>query len=81
MEFGLWYPKGNEITFIAYPYIDWEGCVDDIRRTTGTTFFLEIFLVSWSRKKKSSVSLSTTKEKYIAIAACYTLIICMKKTM
>ena len=24
MDFGLWYPKGNELTLIAYSDADWE---------------------------------------------------------
>ena len=24
MDFGLWYPKGNELTLIAYSETDWE---------------------------------------------------------
>ena len=51
MEFGLWYPKGNEITLIAYLDADWEGCVDDRRSTSGTTLFLGNCLVSWLSKK------------------------------
>ena len=35
--------------------------VDDIRSTSGMPFFLGNCLVSWSRKKQSSVSLSTTE--------------------
>ena len=27
MDFGLWYPKGNELTLIAYSDADWAGCV------------------------------------------------------
>ena len=51
MDFGLWYPKGNEITLIAYSNADWEGCIDDRRNTSGKTFFLGNFLVSWSSRK------------------------------
>jgi hypothetical protein len=28
-EFGLWYPKGKDLSFIAYTNADWEGCIDD----------------------------------------------------
>jgi hypothetical protein len=27
-EFGL-YPKGKDLSFIAYTYADWVGCIDD----------------------------------------------------
>ena len=58
MDFGLWYRKGNELILIAYSDADWVGCVDDIKSTSGTTFFLGGCLVSWSSKKQSSLSLS-----------------------
>ena len=53
MDFGLWYPKGNELILIAYSDADWAGCVDDRRSTGGTAFFLGNCLVSWSSKKQS----------------------------
>jgi hypothetical protein len=28
-EFGLWYPKGKDISLIAYTDAYWEGCIDD----------------------------------------------------
>ena len=61
LDFGLWYPKWNDLTLIAYSDVDWAGCVDDRRSTSGTTFFLGGCLVSWSSKKQSSVSLSTAE--------------------
>jgi hypothetical protein len=60
-EFGLWYPKGNEMTMVTYTDADWEGSIDDRRSTSGATFYLGDCLVSWLSKKQSSVSLSTTK--------------------
>ena len=81
MDFGLWYPKGHELILIAYLEVDWEGCVDDKRSTSGTTLFLGNFLVSWLSKMESLVSLSTTKEKYIAETTCCTHILWMKQTL
>ena len=62
LDFGLWYPKENKLTLVAYSDADWARCVDNRRSTSGTAFFLGNCLVSWSSKKKSSLSLSTTKE-------------------
>ena len=28
-EFVLWYPKGNDLSLIAYTDADWAGCIDD----------------------------------------------------
>ena len=81
IEFGLWYPKVNELTLIAFLDAYWEECFNYIRSTSGTTFFLGNFLVSWLRKMESLVSLSTTKEKYIAATTCCTDILWMKQTL
>jgi hypothetical protein len=49
--FGLWYPKGNDLSLIAYTYVDWVGCIDERRSTGGANFYLGECLVSWLRKK------------------------------
>ena len=51
IDCGLWFPKGNEITLIAYSDAYWAGCVDERRSTSATKFFLGNCLVSWSSKK------------------------------
>jgi hypothetical protein len=28
-QFGLWYPKGKDLSLISYTDADWEGCIDD----------------------------------------------------
>ena len=28
-EFGLWYPKGKDLSLITYMDTDWVGCIDD----------------------------------------------------
>ena len=81
VDFGLWYPKGNDLTLIAYSDADWAGCVDDRKITSGIAFFLGGCLVSWSSKKQSSMSLSTAEAKYIAATACCTQILWMKQTL
>jgi hypothetical protein len=50
-EFGLWYPKGKDLSLIAYTDADWAGCIDDRRSTSGVVFYLGECLVSWIRKK------------------------------
>ena len=81
MDFGLWYPKGNDLTLIAYSDANWVGCVDDRKGTSGMAFFLGGCLVSWSSKKQSSVSLSTAEAEYIAAATACTQILWMKQTL
>jgi hypothetical protein len=57
---------------MAYTDADWVGCIDDRRSTSGAVLYLGECLVSWLSKKQSSVSLSTAKAEYIAVAACCT---------
>jgi hypothetical protein len=28
-DFGLWYPKGKDLSLIAYTDEDWAGCIDE----------------------------------------------------
>ena len=71
-EFGLWYPKGKDISLISYKDEDWAICIDDRQSTNGSTFYLGECLVSWLSKKKTSISLSTSEEEYIAATTCCT---------
>jgi hypothetical protein len=80
-EFGLWYPKGKDLSLIAYTDVDWAGCIDDRRSTSGATFYLGECLVSWLRKKQSSISLSTAEAEYIATTTCCTQVLWMKQTL
>ena len=57
MEYGLWYPKGQDFTLKAFTDADWAGSVDDRKSTSGVAFFLGNCFVSWSSKKQSSISL------------------------
>jgi hypothetical protein len=74
----LWHPIGNQLDLYAFTDVDWAGCVDDRKSTSGATFFLGGCLVSWSSKKQSTVSLSTAEEKYIAVASHCTQVLWMK---
>jgi hypothetical protein len=65
IDFVLWYPKDIDITLRAYTDADWAGSVDDRKSTSGGAFFLGNYLVSWLKKKQTSISLSTTEAEYI----------------
>ena len=38
IDFGLWYPKGNDLTMVTYTNAYWVGRVDDRRSTSGESF-------------------------------------------
>jgi hypothetical protein len=79
--FGLWYPKGKDLSLIAYTDADWVGHIDDRQSTSGAAFYLGDFLVSCLRNKQSYVSLSIAKVEYIAASTCCTQVIWMKQTL
>jgi hypothetical protein len=79
-DFGLWYPKGKDISLIAYIDADWAGCIDDRRSTSGATFYLGECLVSWLRKKQSSVSYLQLSRVYFSNNMLYT-VLWMKQTL
>lgn len=75
----LCYPKGNNLIVQAFTDVDWAGSVDDHKSTSGATFYLGGCLVSWLRKKKTSIFLSTAEVEYIVVATCCTEVLLMKK--
>jgi hypothetical protein len=81
LDFGLWYPKGEDFTLTAYTDANWVGSIGDRKRTSGGAFFLGKCLVSWLSKKQTSISLSTTKDEYIYAASYCTQVIWMKQTL
>jgi hypothetical protein len=76
-EFGLWYPKGKDLSLIAYTDANWAGFIYDRRSTNGAVFYLGECLVSWLSKKPSSVSLSIAEAEYIAAGTCCTQVLWM----
>ena len=65
IDLSLWYPRKDSFYLKDYADVDWEGCADGIKITSGGAFFLGESLVSWISKKQSSISLSSTEAKYI----------------
>ena len=65
---GLKIHRSASTLVSAYSDADWAGCVDDRKSTGGFVVFLGTNLVSWSARKQSTVSRSSTEAEYKAIA-------------
>ena len=80
-NYGLWYPRGTDLTLHAYTNEDWVGSVDDRKSTSGGAFFMGPRLVSWFSKKQSSIALCTVEAEYVAAASYCTQLLWMMQTM
>ncbi|CAL9000527.1 unnamed protein product [Prunus brigantina] len=68
VEQGLVFHRSNDFTLRSFSDADWAGSVDDRRSTTGACIFFGPNLLTWTAKKQSTVSRSSTEAKYRALA-------------
>ena len=78
---SLWYPKIQHFNLKEFTDVDWEGSVDDRKSASGSALFLRNIFLYWSRKKQSSISLSTAEAEYITVVSCCTQVIWVKQTL
>jgi hypothetical protein len=64
---GLLLRRSSSSDFVVYTDVDWTGCPDTRRSTSGYAVFLGDNLVSWSAKRQTVVSRSSAEAKYRAI--------------
>ena len=65
---GLKFEKSKSGLVSAFTDEDWAGSLDDRRSTGGFAVYLGSNLVSWSARKQATVSRSSTKAEYKALA-------------
>jgi hypothetical protein len=61
---GLQLRATTDLNITAYSDADWAGCPDTRRSTSGFCVFLGDSLVSWSSKRKPTVSRSSAEAEY-----------------
>ncbi|GJV89837.1 retrovirus-related pol polyprotein from transposon TNT 1-94 [Tanacetum coccineum] len=86
INMGLWYPKDPPVALTSitqkrnYAWLSRRKCWAR-RSTSGSAQFLGDKLVSWSSKKQTSTSISSTEAEYIAMSGCYTQILWMRSQL
>jgi hypothetical protein len=81
MNYGLWYPRNQNFQLSVHSDADWDNCMDESKSTSGGILFLGYSLVALLSKKQGSISLLTTKAKYIAATTCCTQVLWMIQTL
>nr|GEY54194.1 copia protein [Tanacetum cinerariifolium] len=75
---GLWYTKDSGFELTGFSDVDYAGCKDTFKSTSGGAQFLGEKLVSWSSKKQDCTSLSTAKSEYVSLSACCAQVLWMR---
>ncbi|GJZ62153.1 retrovirus-related pol polyprotein from transposon TNT 1-94 [Tanacetum coccineum] len=81
VNMGLWYTKDSGFELTGFLDVDYAGCKDTFKSTSGRAQFLGEKLVSWSSKKQDCTALSTVKAKYVSLSACCAQILWMRKQL
>ncbi|XP_022041900.1 uncharacterized mitochondrial protein AtMg00810-like [Helianthus annuus] len=68
IAFGLTFSKPASTTIVGYSDADWARCIETRRSTYGYSIYLGGNRVSWSAKKQPTVSRSSCKSEYRAMA-------------
>ena len=68
VSYGLHLRPNSSAVLSAFSDADWAGCPDDRRSTGGYAVFLGPNLIAWSARKQATVSHSSTKAEYKAVA-------------
>ncbi|KAI3474406.1 hypothetical protein Pfo_029267 [Paulownia fortunei] len=80
-NYGIMYKKGERSDLFGFTDSDYARDPDDRKNTSGYVFMMGSGAVSWSSKKQSIVTLSTTEAEFIAAAACACQAIWLRKIL
>ena len=70
VNYGLFYKKSEKSDLFGFTDSDYAGDVEDRKSTSGYVFMIGSGAVSWSSRKQSIVTLSTTEAEFVAAMGC-----------
>jgi hypothetical protein len=79
--YGLRYASSVDLSLQGYADADWVASAVDIKNTSGCCFTLGSAMVSWCRRKKSSVTLSIAEAEYIALSVAVHEVVWLRKLL
>uniref|UniRef100_A0A803QQ29 Reverse transcriptase Ty1/copia-type domain-containing protein n=1 Tax=Cannabis sativa TaxID=3483 RepID=A0A803QQ29_CANSA len=65
---GIYFAVDSEVKLRAYTDLDWAACPDTKRSTKGFSIFIGDSIISWRSKKQHTISSSSAKAEYRAMA-------------
>lgn len=75
------YHRNKWKDLIDYTDSDYANDIDDTKRTSIYVFMMSEVVISWSSKKQSLVSLSTTEAKFIVTAISFCQVVWLRKIL
>nr|GFB04662.1 retrovirus-related Pol polyprotein from transposon TNT 1-94 [Tanacetum cinerariifolium] len=75
---GLWYSNDFGFELTVFSDVDYTGCKDTFKITSGGAQFQGEKLVSWSSKKQDYTVLSTAEAEYVSLSACCAQVLWMR---
>jgi hypothetical protein len=68
LDYGLPLRCSASSELTVYTDVDWAGCLDTYRSTSGYAVFLSANLISWYLKRQNVISRSSAEVEYCAVA-------------
>nr|GEX95370.1 hypothetical protein [Tanacetum cinerariifolium] len=70
--------KDSGVELTEFSNVDYAGCKDTFKSTSGGAQFLGEKLISWSSKKQDCTSVSTAESEYVSLFACCAQVLWMR---
>ena len=71
--------QGKNLRLIDYMDVDWGGDLDQCKSTSGYTFLLNDYAISWCSKKQSCIALPTMETEYVACSFSIQKVVWLKR--